>query len=75
MENRVLIAFQSVIRIACRDERLDLAARMHLLELIELRAMNWITNDKVSSYYRLKLAEVRKYFWSLLFLCLISLNS
>jgi hypothetical protein len=33
-------------------------ARLHLLEIIELRAMNWIPNDKVTAYYKLKLTEV-----------------
>lgn len=33
-------------------------ARLHLLEILELRAMDWIPNDRVDAYYKQKLAEV-----------------
>ena len=49
---------QYTLRNAARDNRLDILARLNLLEIIELRAMNWINNDKVASYYRQKRANI-----------------
>lgn len=49
---------QVVLRNACRDESLDLVSRIHLLEIIELRAMQWMTNENVTNYYKQKLAQV-----------------
>jgi len=46
------------LRNACRDEELDLASRVHLLEIIELRAMNWLPNENVSGYYKQKLSQI-----------------
>lgn len=46
------------IRNACKDDRLDLVSRLHLLEVIELRAMEWKANDNVTNYYRQKLAQI-----------------
>jgi len=46
------------LRNACRDEQLDLIARVHLLEIIELRAMNWQYNENVTAYYKQKLAQI-----------------
>eukprot|EP00092_Neocalanus_flemingeri_P003567 GFUD01003825.1.p1 GENE.GFUD01003825.1~~GFUD01003825.1.p1 ORF type:complete len:477 (+),score=119.21 GFUD01003825.1:72-1502(+) len=45
------------LRNACRDEELDLVSRVHLLEIIELRAMNWIPNENVNGYYKQKLSQ------------------
>lgn len=46
------------LRNACRDGRLDLVARLHLLEIIELRAMNWVINDNVTNYYEQELSQI-----------------
>jgi len=46
------------LRNACRDEELDLVSRVHLLEIIELRAMNWLPNENVHGYYKQKLSQV-----------------
>lgn len=46
------------LRNACRDEELDLVSRVHLLEIIELRAMNWLPNENVNGYYKQKLSHV-----------------
>ena len=54
----VLFCVQVALRNACRDEDLDLVSRIHLLEIIELRAMNWQTNENVTNYYKQKLAQV-----------------
>lgn len=42
-----------IFRNGCRDENLDYISRLHLLELIELRAMHWTTADN-TSYYKHK---------------------
>jgi len=46
------------LRNACRDDELDLVSRVHLLEIIELRAMNWQPNENVSTFYKQKLAQL-----------------
>jgi len=46
------------LRNACRDEELDLVSRVHLLEIIELRAMNWLPNENVNGYYKQKLSQI-----------------
>lgn len=43
---------------ACRVESLDLVARVHMLELIELRTMGWQPNENVTNYYKQKLAQI-----------------
>jgi len=43
---------------ACRAESLDLVARVHMLELIELRTMGWQPNENVTNYYKQKLAQI-----------------
>lgn len=42
-----------IFRNGSRDENLDYTSRLHLLELIELRAMNWMTGESVT-YYKQK---------------------
>ncbi|KAJ9585293.1 hypothetical protein L9F63_002923 [Diploptera punctata] len=46
--DRAFVAFRN----GCRDERLDYLSRVHLLEVIELRATNWQCCDNLSSYYK-----------------------
>ncbi|XP_034937319.1 eukaryotic translation initiation factor 4E-binding protein Mextli isoform X2 [Chelonus insularis] len=46
------------IRNGSQDERLDLMTRIHLLELIELRAKQWCYNDSMDAYYTSKLADL-----------------
>ncbi|XP_037976879.1 eukaryotic translation initiation factor 4E-binding protein Mextli isoform X3 [Plutella xylostella] len=41
-----------VFRNGSQDERLDKKTRLHLLELIELRAKTWQGSDYMSQYYR-----------------------
>ncbi|XP_023941540.1 eukaryotic translation initiation factor 4E-binding protein Mextli isoform X2 [Bicyclus anynana] len=41
-----------IFRNGSQDERLDKKTRLHLLELIELRAKNWQGSDFMSQYYR-----------------------
>lgn len=43
-------------RNASQDERLNIMTRLHLLELIELRAKSWLNSDGVNSYYKHKAA-------------------
>ena len=46
-----------MLRTACRDEELELTARVQLLQLVELRAAGWHQSDNMTSYYRQKLAS------------------
>ncbi|XP_011297955.1 uncharacterized protein mxt isoform X2 [Fopius arisanus] len=46
------------IRNGSQDEKLDLTTRVHLLELIELRAKQWRHNDSMDAYYIQKLANL-----------------
>ncbi|KAK0180454.1 hypothetical protein PV327_006094 [Microctonus hyperodae] len=46
------------IRNGSQDDRLDLTTRIHLLELIELRAKQWRHNDSMEAYYASKLANI-----------------
>lgn len=50
----VMFIFRSfvVFRNGSQDERLDKKTRLHLLELIELRAKNWQGSDFMSLYYK-----------------------
>jgi len=43
---------------ACRSDSLDLVARVHMLEIIELRTMGWQPNENVTNYYKQKLAQI-----------------
>ncbi|XP_063993021.1 eukaryotic translation initiation factor 4E-binding protein Mextli isoform X3 [Diachasmimorpha longicaudata] len=49
------------IRNGSQDERLDLTTRVHLLELIELRAKQWRHSDSMDAYYSQKLANLDDY--------------
>jgi len=44
------------LRNACKDTTLDIVARLHLLEIIELRAMKWVLSESVINYYKQKLS-------------------
>lgn len=46
------------IRNGSQDETLDLTTRVHLLELIELRAKQWRHSDPMDAYYTEKLANL-----------------
>lgn len=46
------------IRNGSQDDRLDLTTRVHLLELIELRAKQWRHNDSMDVYYMQKLSHL-----------------
>ena len=47
-----------MLRNACKDTSLDIVARLHLLEIIELRSMKWVLTESVTNYYRQKLSMV-----------------
>ena len=58
------------LRNGCRDDRLSLAVRYRLLEVIELRAMHWQPNENLINYYKQKLVQIEvrfKYLYSSLF--------
>ncbi|XP_029037611.1 eukaryotic translation initiation factor 4E-binding protein Mextli isoform X3 [Osmia bicornis bicornis] len=46
------------IRNGSQDEKLDLTTRVHLLELIELRATQWRHTDSMDVYYTQKLSHL-----------------
>ncbi|XP_034176294.1 eukaryotic translation initiation factor mextil isoform X4 [Osmia lignaria lignaria] len=46
------------IRNGSQDEKLDLTTRVHLLELIELRATQWHHTDSMDVYYTQKLSHL-----------------
>ncbi|KAG0433588.1 hypothetical protein HPB47_019771, partial [Ixodes persulcatus] len=46
------------LRNASRDERLDAMDRLRLLEVIELRAMGWESNENLEEYYKRKYTEL-----------------
>jgi len=48
----------AVFRTACRDDDLDLVARVQILHIIELRAAGWVTNDNMVAYYKQKLSHI-----------------
>jgi len=43
---------------ACRLDSINLVARVHMLEIIELRSMCWLPNENVTNYYKQKLAQI-----------------
>ncbi|XP_065571386.1 uncharacterized protein LOC136034138 isoform X2 [Artemia franciscana] len=47
------------IRDACRDSSIDQVARLHLLEVIELRGNKWHQNENIAAYYRERLAKLK----------------
>jgi len=50
--------FNNFLMAACRSDSLDLVARVHMLEIIELRTMGWQPNENVTNYYKQKLAQI-----------------
>lgn len=50
--HNLLSRYFVVFRNGSQDERLDKKTRLHLLELIELRAKLWQGSDYMSQYYR-----------------------
>jgi len=50
------------LRNASQDDKLDKPSRLHLLEIVELRAGQWNSQDSDSvAYYQRKLSEVEEY--------------
>lgn len=52
--NRAFVIFRNSSQ---DDERLDYLSRLHLLELIELRAKGWKGNEVMNQYYRTKVNQ------------------
>ncbi|XP_046403837.1 eukaryotic translation initiation factor 4E-binding protein Mextli isoform X3 [Ischnura elegans] len=51
--DRAFVTFRN----GCREEQLDILSRLHLLEIIELRAMQWQSKD-TDTYYKQKLYQL-----------------
>lgn len=47
------------LREACHDLDMDIVTRLNLLEIIELRINNWVSNPVMANMYRQKLAEAQ----------------
>ena len=43
---------------ACRLDQFSLMSRLHMLELLELRSMDWQSNATLDNYYKQKLAQI-----------------
>lgn len=43
---------------ACRLDQFPLISRLHMLELLELRSMDWQSNVTLDNYYKQKLAQI-----------------
>lgn len=43
-----------------RDEKLDKISRLHILEVIELRAGRWTVQEQTNAYYQSKLADLEE---------------
>ncbi|XP_035205036.1 eukaryotic translation initiation factor 4E-binding protein Mextli-like, partial [Stegodyphus dumicola] len=50
----------STLRNAAREDRLDIISRLKLLEVIEIRAMGWKTNENLTNYYNSKIQELEQ---------------
>ncbi|XP_077296519.1 eukaryotic translation initiation factor mextil isoform X2 [Arctopsyche grandis] len=53
----LLDRFFVVFRNGSQDDNLDKRSRLHLLELIELRAKQWQENDNMSHYYKCRVTH------------------
>lgn len=47
------------LRNVSREDRLDKASRLRLLEVIELRATKWMSNENLEAFYREKMLELQ----------------
>lgn len=47
-----LDVYMVTLRSAARDDRLDVAARTRLLEVLELRGLKWRLTDDVAEFYK-----------------------
>lgn len=65
MYKDLLDKFFILFRNGSQDENLDKRSRLHLLELIELRAKNWQETDNMSLYYKHRVthAEVSYFYF------------
>ena len=48
------------LMVSCKTETWSLVARVHMLELIEMRSMSWRLNEHVTRYYQQKLAQIEE---------------
>ena len=55
--------YMGSLMMSVKDTGLDMASKLHLLEIIELRKNKWVADSNIAEYYRQKLGllEVRKY--------------
>ena len=51
---------QTVFTKICQDMKISVKLRLKVLEVIELRTLDWITNEAVDNYYKEKFALIEK---------------
>lgn len=52
--------FQDTLRNACKNSKLNIMARLKLLEILELRSLRWEGNENVENYYKDKFLQLEK---------------
>lgn len=69
--------YMGSLMMSVKDTGLDMASKLHLLEIIELRKNKWVADSNIAEYYRQKLGllEVRKYCTECTFLVSFVLKS
>ncbi len=50
--------YYNLLRNILRNPKIDKFSRALILEIIELRACNWVYNEDIDSYYRKKFSEL-----------------
>merc|ERR1712025_27505 len=48
---------QTLLTKICQDTQLNLELRLQVLEVIELRTLNWVSNETVDQYYKERFAQ------------------
>ena len=51
-------SMQTVFTKICQDMKIDVRLRLKVLEIIELRTLDWISNEAVENYYKEKFALI-----------------
>ena len=51
---------QTVFTKICQDMKISVKLRLKVLEVIELRTLDWITNEAVDNYYKEKFALIER---------------
>jgi hypothetical protein len=58
LHRNLLDKAQISLRNACKDTNLSITARLHILEIIELRSMKWAQSESTRSFYAQKISSM-----------------